>query len=89
MNQYEEEKLLDLKEHMQILKPGDTISVSYIQRKVRVGYEMAKRLLQNIHEAELVESYQQWVGTTVNGVRTDGHEITLYRIPTIEKETIV
>ncbi|PLS19523.1 hypothetical protein CVD28_03655 [Bacillus sp. M6-12] len=76
----QEEKLVQLNEHVKNMQPGDTISVSYIQRKIRVGYDMGKRLLRILVEEGKVESYQQWVGTSVNGVRKDGHEITLYRV---------
>jgi DNA segregation ATPase FtsK/SpoIIIE-like protein len=84
----ETEKYEVLKEHVQSLNPGDTISVAYIQRKIRVGYDMGKRLLESLQKDGEIESYQSWVGTTVNGVRKNGHEITLYRVPSKEKVNI-
>lgn len=76
----EDEKYEELKKHIETLNPGDGVSNSYIKRIVNVGYHFAERLIEKLLEDDYLESYKQWVGKNVDGIRTDGHEITLYRV---------
>jgi DNA-binding GntR family transcriptional regulator len=75
------QKYAQLLDYIRTLKPGEDVTVSRIQREIRVGYSLAEEFLQMLHQEGYVESYKQWIGTIVNGVRREGHEITLYRIP--------
>lgn len=84
----EDEKYEELKKHIETLSPGDGVSNSYIKRIINVGYHFAERLIEKLLKDDYLESYKQWVGKTVNGIRTDGHEITLYRVPTKNKSVL-
>lgn len=75
------QKYAQLLDYIRTLEPGEDVTVSRVQRELRVGYPLAKELLQMLHQEGYLESYTQWVGTVVNGERKEGHEITLYRVP--------
>jgi hypothetical protein len=59
---------------------GEGITPSYFQRKLRLGYQQAELLMNRLISNGLVETYQTWVGHSVNGVRKSGNEITSYRV---------
>lgn len=80
ISDYEKEKYQEALSFIKDLDAGEGVSVSMIQRKVRVGYGLATAILHSLLKDGFIESYEQWVGSSVNGVKKDGQELKMFRI---------
>lgn len=80
VSDYEKEKYQQTLEFIKALAVGEGVSVSMIQRKIRVGYGLGTAILHTLLKEEHLESYEQWVGSSVNEVKKDGNYIKLFKI---------
>jgi len=78
---YERDKTEKARVLMQDLSEGEIVSTSMFQRRLRVGYGMATAIQQTLLQEGRIEAYDQWLGTEIDGVKTDGNWIKCFRIP--------
>jgi Mn-dependent DtxR family transcriptional regulator len=79
ITEYENEKYQEAINLIKEINSGETVSVSMFQRRIRVGYGLGTAIIQKLLKEGYLESYQQWVGTTINGEKKDGYYIKMFR----------
>lgn len=79
ISEYEKEKYQEAVQYVQTLEKGAGVSVSMIQRKIRTGYGLAIAILQTLLKNGHIESYEQWVGSSVNGVKQEGQYLRMFK----------
>jgi len=79
VSEYEKEKYKEAVKYVQTLGKGEGISVSMIQRKIRTGYGLATVILQTLLKDGHIQSYKQWVGSSVNVVKQQGQYLRMFK----------
>jgi DNA segregation ATPase FtsK/SpoIIIE-like protein len=80
VTEYEKEKYEQAVKLIEECQKGEGVSVSMLQRKLRVGYGLGTVILHSLLKNGYVESYEQWVGSSVNGVKKDGDYLKMFKV---------